>query len=137
MSLVESSIPGAVERHQAINLLTERAVLTRLVCRELLDGAGNLPNRRAKAALFLLLQWIGGNLPECRRGEPYPADGIDQMVVPEGYQKLLEEIRSGAQVAQAYFMYLMADSTADKAKIPSLLTAYWKQHGATVAVDWF
>jgi len=84
MRLVESSVPGAVERDQAIHLLVERAVLTRLVCRELSYGVGGLPDRRSKTALFLLLQWIGGNLPE--RREPYPTDGIDQMVVPEGYQ---------------------------------------------------
>jgi hypothetical protein len=137
MRLVHSSVPGAVQRDQAIHLLIERAVLTRLVCRELLDVADDLPNRRAKTALFLLLQWIGGNLPQYVRGEPYPMDGIDQMIVPDGCEKLLEEIRSGALVAQALFLYLMADSAADKAKLPSLLASYWKQHGAPVQVSWF
>ncbi len=131
MSLVESSEPGAVKRHELTPAGGARGAHPPR--RELLDGAGHPPNRRAKAELFLLFQWVGGNLPECLRGEPCPADGIDQMVVPEGYDKLLEEIR----VARAYFMYLMADSTADKEKIPHLLASYWNQHGASVPVAWF
>lgn len=138
MRLVQSSMPGAVERDQAIHLLTERAVLTRMVCRELLDEVGDdprrLPGRRSKTSLFILLQWIGQNLPECAKVTPYPADCIDQMIVPEGYEKLIEETRSGAQVAQALSLYLLCDSYADRARIPDLLTSYWKQHAAPVRV---
>jgi hypothetical protein len=140
MRLVQSSIPGAVERDQAIHLLTDRAVLTRMVCRELLDAIGDdprrLPGRRSLTALYMLTQWIGQNLPDCVQGTPYPVNGIDQMVVPEGYQKLFEEIRSGTQVAQALALYFVCDSDADRARIPDLLTSYWKQHAAPIGVTW-
>jgi len=38
MRMVRSSVPGAMDRDRAIRLLTERAVLTRMICRELKDG---------------------------------------------------------------------------------------------------
>jgi hypothetical protein len=137
MRLVQSSVPGAVERDQAVWLLIERAVLSRAICRELEDSGGKLPNRRVLSALFFLLQWIERTLPECLRGEPYPKDGIEQMVVPAGYERLLQEIRAGAEVAHALFLYLMADSTADKVRLPGLLASYWKECADPVQVPWF
>ena len=56
MKMVHSSVPGAVERDQAIRLLTERATLTRMVCRELLDSDIGKPDRRPQTALFQLLR---------------------------------------------------------------------------------
>jgi hypothetical protein len=134
MRLVQSSIRGAVERDQAIHLLTERAVLTRMVCSELLDELGSDSRRlpTSQTSLFKLLQWVRQNLPDCVQGEPYLADGINQMAVPEGCDKLVEEIRSGAQVAQALALYLFCDSYAHRGRNPDLLTSYWKQHGAPV-----
>jgi hypothetical protein len=38
IKLVRSSIAGHVERDQALHLLTQRALLTRIICRELLES---------------------------------------------------------------------------------------------------
>jgi hypothetical protein len=45
--LAKSSKPGDVERDQAGRLLTERAVVTRALCRELLDSNGRFSDRRS------------------------------------------------------------------------------------------
>src|SRR5437870_381942 len=109
--LVGSSNPEDVERDTAVRLLTERAVLTRAVCRELLDAAGRFDDRRPCTALAILLQWLRQNLPESVRIEPHPSDGIDGMVVPGTCQALLQEVRGGAQVGEALFMLLTADNS--------------------------
>jgi hypothetical protein len=112
MRLVQSSVPGAVERDNAIHLLTERAVLTRMVCFELLDVVHRrLVDRRVHTALSLLLAWVHENMPGSVRVEPHPADGINEMTIPAGYEKIVEEIRAGAQVGEALFMYYTADTT--------------------------
>ena len=98
MRLVQSSVPGAVERDNAIHLLTERAVLTRMVCFELLDIVHRrLVDRRVHTALSLLLAWVHENMPGSVRVEPHPADGINEMTIPAGYEKIVEQIRAGAQ----------------------------------------
>jgi hypothetical protein len=146
MRLVGSSHPGDVERDAAVRLLAERAVLTRAVCRELVDAGDRFAERRQCVALAFLLRWIAENLPEslrfqsaagslCQR-EPHPSDGIDRMVVPEGCDDLLQEIRDGAQVADALAMLLTADNSlqarGDEAVIRDRLAAYWARHGAAV-----
>ena len=127
-------------------MLAERAILTRAVCRELLESSGRFDDQRPCVALSFLLQWIQETLPESLmiqpaaggqyQREPYPADGIDLMVVPEGCQDLLQEIRDGAQVAQALFMLLTADTPSqakgDEAVIRDRLTAYWANHASPV-----
>ena len=45
MRLVASSNPDDVGRDQALHLLTERAVLTRAVCRELMDFRRRVPRK--------------------------------------------------------------------------------------------
>jgi hypothetical protein len=136
MRLVQSSNPGDVERDAAVRLLAERAVLTRAVCRELLDAGGEFAGRRPCVALSFLLQWIQENFPESIRVEPRPADGIDRMVVPDGCRDLLQEIQDGAQVGEALFMLLTADtptqSRGDEAVIRDRLAAYWAKHLAAV-----
>jgi len=146
MRLVGSSYPGDVERDTAVRLLAERAVLTRAVCRELLEAGGGFADRRPLVALAFLLRWIQENLPESLliqpavggpyQREPYPGDGMDRMVVPDGCQDLLEEIRDGAQVAQALFMLMTADTPTqargDEAVIRERLTAYWARHASPV-----
>ena len=112
MRLVQSSEPGAVERDNAIHLLTERAVLTRMVCFELLDIVHRRSvDRRVHTALSLLLAWVHENVPGSVRVEPHPADGINEMTIPAGYEKIVEEIRAGAQVGEALFMYYTADTS--------------------------
>ena len=116
MRLVGSSNPGDVQRDTAVHLLTERAVLTRAVCRELAESTesnGSFGDRRPCIALSFLLRWILENLPHsfefraaagnlCQR-EPRASDGIDQMVVPDGCESLLQEIRDGALESATHF----------------------------------
>lgn len=129
MRLVASSIPGEVERHEAIQLLNERAVLTRTVCRELLESNENY-GRRPLAALGLLRDWIAVRFPTS--SEPHAKDGIDSMLVPEDYQQMLQEIRDGIQVCEALFMLTTADNRSDEESdekaIRSELDAYWKKY---------
>ena len=66
MRLVASSNPDAVARDQALHLLTERAVLTRAVCRELQDSVGDFGGRRPRTALALLLRWVQDAFPQCQ-----------------------------------------------------------------------
>ena len=138
MRLVRSSIPGAVERDQAIVLLTERAVLTRMVCHELRDADIDGNCRRPQIALFQLLRWVNENLGEFVRIEARADDGIDQMVVPAGCEQLVVEIRAGAQVCRALFMLSTADNSTqaegDRAVIRKRLAAYWSQHPLPVAI---
>jgi hypothetical protein len=86
-----------------------RAVLTRILCRELVEAQGDLPDRRVSTALSILLSWIAQHFPESR--EPYPSDGLDQMAVTEERQSLLAEVRDETQVGQAFFMLMTADSS--------------------------
>ena len=98
MRLIRSSDPEAVARDEALRLLAERAVLTLSVCRELLEADATYAKRRARASLWVLLQWIGANLRESARVEPSADDGIDQMVKPSGTEAVVAEIRAGARV---------------------------------------
>jgi len=138
MRLVRSSIPGAVERDQAIWLLAERAVLTRMVCCELREADIGGSCRRPQAALSQLLQWINENLGKFVWIEAHADDGIDQMVVPAGYEQVVVEIRAGAQVCCALFMLSTADTLVqaegDRAVIRKRLAAYWSQHPLPVAI---
>ena len=138
MRLVESSEPGAVERDIAIHLLTERAVLTRMVCFELVDIVHRRSvDRRVHTALSLLLAWVHENMPGSVRVEPHPADGINEMTIPAGYEKLVEEIRAGAQVGEALFMYYTADSCyqadQDWASVQERLAQYWAAHRGPIS----
>lgn len=132
--LVNSSKPGAVERDHAIRLLTERAVLTRALCRELLDSDEFNSTRRSGVALSLLLQWVAQNLPTSVRVEPHPSDGIDVMTVPDDCKELVQEIKDGAQVGEALFMLFTADNSfqtdGDRASLRKRLDAYWLNHAS-------
>jgi hypothetical protein len=132
MRLVRSSEVGAIERDRAIRLLTERGTMTRMVCRELLDGDIQAVDRRSRIALSLLLRWISENQSEHVRFEPRPQDGLEQMMVPEGFEGLMLEIEVGAQVCDSFFMLLTADNRLqaadDRARIHARLAAYWERH---------
>jgi hypothetical protein len=109
MRLVASSNPDDVDRGQALHVLAERAILTRSVCRELLDSRGAFDGRRPLTARALLLQWVQGTFPQSE----YPTawHGLNDMVVPEDCEDMLREIRDGAEVCEALSML----TTADKA----------------------
>ena len=136
INVVMSSHAGHSERDAAVRLLTERAILTRAVCQELLDSNGKFADRRPIVALSFLLQWIVQNLPNSFRVEPRTMDGIDQMVVPDGCEGVLHEIRDGALVCDALFFLLTADSStqarSDEAKIRNSLAIYWENHRSPV-----
>ena len=138
MRLVQSSVPGAVERDNAIHLLTERAVLTRMVCFELVDIVRRRSvDRRVHTALSLLLAWVHEKMPGSVRVEPHPADGINEMTIPAGYEKLVEEIRAGAQVGEALFMYYTADTSyqadQDWASVQERLAQNWAEHRVPIS----
>jgi hypothetical protein len=141
MRLVRSSVPGAVERDAALRLLSERAVLTRMLCRELLGANGRLPDRRASIALSLLLRWIAENLPGSVGLDPRPSDGLDQMAALEEDGGLLAEIRAGAQVGEAFFMLMTADNTIqseqDKTVLRERLESYWANRAVALRPPWF
>jgi hypothetical protein len=63
--------------------------------------------------------------------EPRAGDGIEQMIVPEGYQELVAEIGASAKVCNALFTLLTADNGLqqqhDRAIIRDRLASYWTQ----------
>jgi hypothetical protein len=136
MRLVASSNPGDVERDEAIYLLTERALLTRMVCQELLGAQGDFFTRRPRAALGMLLVWIQENFPDSVVIESHARDGIDEMTVPEECQALLQEIRAGANVCEALFMLTTADTSSevehDEQQLREALDKYRESHGEVV-----
>ena len=140
MRLVASSETGAVDRDEALHLLTERALLTRTVCRELLDAQGSYGRRRPRTALLSLLIWVQENFPQSVVIEPHAGDGIDAMTVPEDCQELLQEIRDGANVCECLFMLTTADTSSDaehdREHIHSALDRYWKNRGEVVNSPW-
>src|ERR1700722_17575637 len=141
MRLVRSSIPGAVERDTALRLLSERAVLTRVLCRELLEANGHSPERRAVTALSILLRWVAQKFPESVRVEPHASDGLDRMAIPEEAQSLFAEVSDGSQVAESLSMLLTADTTGearhDEAVLRERLESYWAKHVVAVRPPWF
>jgi hypothetical protein len=132
MRIVRSSTPGHVELDHTVRLLSERAVLTRSVCLELLESDGNFADRRPCSALFLLLRWVRQHFSEHVHVEPHPSDGLKQMIVPESCQLLFTEVLDGTQVGEALFMLLTADnsiqSSNDNKVIRERLDAYWSHH---------
>ena len=133
MRLVSSSVPGAVERDAALRLLSERAVLTRMLCRELFQVKGRFADRRAYTALSILLNWIAEKFP----GSQWlrPTDGLDQMPLLEDARSLLAEIKAGTQVADAYFLKMNCD-LGDK-ELLECLESYWAKHAVAVRPPWF
>ncbi len=127
-----------MERDEAVRLLTERAILTRMVCRELADSDIRGSDRRPQTALFLLLRWIGENQSKHVHVEPRADDGLEQMVVPEGYAELVPEIEAGAKVCNALFMLFTADNGIqaenDCAVIERLLAAYWERRPLPIPI---
>jgi hypothetical protein len=138
VKLVHSSVPGAVERDQAIRLLTERAVLTRMVCRELFETNPDHFDRRPLVALHHLLGWIATHYPDSLRGEPHAADGLDGIEIPKGLEALFQEIKAGAKVCEAFFMLTTADNdiqyTSDRVHLSARLESYWQSHPTPVPV---
>jgi hypothetical protein len=134
MRLVASSDPGDVDIDQALYLLAVRAVMTRAVCRELLESGGY--SRRAHTALGLLLEWLMSIFPHPKGFGVTAREGLDAMVVPERCAELLREIQDGAEVCEALAFSLTADLTSereqDDADLARKLDAYWKAHAQVV-----
>jgi hypothetical protein len=116
-------------------------VLTRMLCGELREAKGHLPDRRAGTALSILLGWIAQNFAESVRVEPHASDGLDRMAIPEEGRDLVAEVRDGSQVAEALSMLMTADTSSDarhdEAVLRERLESYWAEHGAAVRPPWF
>lgn len=132
MRLVASSNPNEVDRFEAIDLLVQRAVLTRLVCRELMNRTDERFSRwRTDCSLSFLMQWIKSSLEP----DEYfrPSFGIDAMTVPDDCLHLIDEIRDGARVCEALAMLQTADTASDvmndMMNIEKQLNIYWQRHG--------
>jgi hypothetical protein len=91
-------------RDQALHLLTERAVLTRALCRELRDSGGVFNGMRPLTALALLSRWIKNTFPETEPLGWAATEWLDDMVVPEGCEDLMREVSDGAEVCEALLM---------------------------------
>lgn len=132
MRLVASSNPNEVDRFEAIDLLVQRAVLTRLVCRELSDRTDERFSRwRTDRSLNFLMQWINSSLEP---GDYFkPSFGIDAMSAPDDCLHLIDEIRDGARVCDALAMLQTADTESDvmndMMNIEEQLRIYWQKHG--------
>lgn len=136
MRLVASSNPDDVGRDQALHLLTERAVLTRTVCRELRDSGGVFNGMRPRTAIALLSRWVKNTFPEIEPlGGLAVSYGLDDMVVPAGCEDLLREISDGAEVCEAFDLLIYGDTCdveSDNKAIAKSLDAYWKAHAQIV-----
>ncbi len=84
------------------------------------------------ASLWCLLDWVRSNSAASVKVEPHAGDGIDQMLQPPGTEAVVAEIRAGANVCDAFFMLLTADTgyqaDGDKARLRSELDDYWIKH---------
>jgi hypothetical protein len=124
--LVASSDPGAVDRDRAWWLLRERVVLTTAVCSELRRTGGSYTDWRPRAALDLLCRWIGERYEA--EVQTHAGDGLDDMLVPEGAEELMAELRAGAEVCEALAMLWTADTPreleGDSLHIQRLLESY-------------
>jgi hypothetical protein len=128
---------NAVDRDRALSLLAARAVVTRAVCRELLESGGD--GIRSRNALAFLHQWIRDTFQQFAHAWPSALNGLDAMVVPADCEGLLREIRDGAEVCDALFMLMTADNVdaeSDARKLAERLDDYWKTHGQIVNPRW-
>ena len=135
MRLVASSNPDDVGRDQALHLLTERAVLTRAVCRELLDSGGVFNGMRPLTALALLSRWVKDTFPKSEPFSLTAREWLDDMVVPEGCEDMLREIQDGAEACDLLILHKYGDTCdyeSDREAIAKSLDAYWKAHAQIV-----
>jgi hypothetical protein len=118
--------------------LTERAVLTRMVCRELRDSDVESFDRRPITALHQLLKWVDENQRPHVRVEARADDGLESMVVPDGFEALSAEIKAGAEVCNALFMLTTADTSSqaasDRVRIKACLAAYYEKYQTPIPV---
>jgi len=131
--IVASSTPGAVERGEAINLLTMRAVLTRMVCREASECKGRFLNGRPGVSLWLLGQWIDQYWPiELHPFNRYATLGA--IFVPDDCQELADEIITGGAVCEAIKMIQTSDNDteyqSDSFRINEALQKYWGKYSS-------
>ncbi|MCO7218486.1 hypothetical protein [Klenkia sp. PcliD-1-E] len=126
MRLVASSQAGAVERFEAIDLLEQRTVLATAVVRELQKSGGEDIYGRPTAALNLLRRWVGERYEA--KVETHAKDGLASMVVPEGYEETMAELKDATDICEALAMAWTADTRreldGDLAEIRSLVASY-------------
>ncbi|WP_131801479.1 hypothetical protein [Klenkia brasiliensis] len=124
--MVASSQAGAVERYEAIDLLEQRTVLATAVVRELQKFGGENIYGRPTAALNLLRGWVGKRYEA--KVETHARDGLASMVVPDGYEDTMAELKAATDICEALAMAWTADTRreleGDLAAIRSLVASY-------------
>lgn len=130
--IVASSTPGAVERDETIRLLTMRAVLTRMVCREASECNGRFLYRRSGVSLWLLAQWLNQYWPVEEYTYSSRFSTLKAISVPDDYQDLAEEIIDGGKVCNGIEMIHTSDNDSefqsDSIGINEALQNYWEKH---------
>lgn len=109
------------------NLLAERAVLTRAVCRELREGHDPYYGR-PYAAVRVVQRWLKDNydysMPTYNPSEIAEA--------PADCKNLMEEIQDGQRICNALSVYGTADSAEEHARdgshLREALEEYWLKH---------
>ena len=114
-------------RDYAIDLLMERAVFTRAVCREVREDKGS-DYSRARTALKLLQHWSQENL-----GYSYPRYCQEEITAAAADCKaLMQEIQDGQRVCSALSLLGTADSASedrdDCDHFRASITVYWTDH---------
>ena len=132
IKIVYSTTPGAVERDEAIRLLTMRAVMTRMVCREASECNGKFLHSRPGASLWLLGQWLVDNWPEEEYlwGQRYST--LNPTLVPDDCRDLADEIIDGGLVCDEIRGIQTSDNDSeyqsDSIRINEALKNYWGKH---------
>jgi len=114
-------------REYAIDLLMERAVLTRTVCCEIRESKG-LFFTRASTALELLQRWL-------KKHEGYSYPSYDEQAIAaaaDNCKPLMREIQDGQRVCHALSLLGTADSASenqdDEEFFRKSLAEYWTKH---------
>ena len=112
----------------ALDLLLQRAVLTRAVCQEVREGTTDPYYVRAKTVLGLLEHWLEEN-------EGYSLasyNPVEIATAASDYKKLTQEIQDGQDVCQALSLHGTADTQtearSDDAYLREALNKYWSKH---------
>lgn len=114
-------------REYGLDLLMERAVLTRAVCREIRDGEGTF-YARAGTALELLQRWSQRYL-----GYSYATYDEEEITAAAADCKaLMQEIQDGQRVCCALSLFGTADTASedqdDREFLRTSLDEYWTKH---------
>ena len=123
--MIDRSDPDLLMRAQAADVLRERTVQTTAVCLAL-DSAGSFDDLGARIMLGHLRGWIADHT-----GIQFarPSDWIDEMMIPQGHERMANELRIAAEVGDAFAMLWTAVSgpelESDRKRLAAAL-ARWR-----------